>query len=144
MTFLESARIGEKKASAQYANRLSHHGARYFLEKTLSEHGFKGRVIEVGAGSCWASTLIKRESPSTTVIASDISIEDLRIGMKTARDLGSSADLFVACDARWNSVPYIYIKWIAQFPSGELKKGKAYYLNDRRVSLLFCTRYLKE
>jgi ubiquinone/menaquinone biosynthesis C-methylase UbiE len=72
---------------------------RYLLERILSEHSFKGKLLEVGAGSSWASALIKREFPDTMVIASDISPPDLRRGMKSARELGSKADFFIACDA---------------------------------------------
>ena len=88
----------EETPSTHCENRLNQHEKTYLLEKILSEHSFRGRLLEIGAGSCWASALIKRESPCTTVIASDISIGDLRTGMKTAHELGSKADFFVACD----------------------------------------------
>lgn len=60
---------------------------------------FQGKIARDRAGSCWASSLIRRQSPSTTVIASDISKRDLRIGIRTAHDLGLRPGFFVACDA---------------------------------------------
>jgi ubiquinone/menaquinone biosynthesis C-methylase UbiE len=88
----------EGTPSTHSENRPNQHEKRYLLEKILPEHSFRGRLLEIGAGSCWASALIKRESPSTTVIASDISIGDLRTGMKTTHESGSKADFFVGCN----------------------------------------------
>jgi ubiquinone/menaquinone biosynthesis C-methylase UbiE len=97
--FPESAKMKEIRTLAQCEDRLGNHKARYFIERILSEHDFRGRMLEIGAGSCWASTLIKKESPSTTVIASDISTRNMKIGMKTGHDQGLGADFSVACDA---------------------------------------------
>lgn len=45
----------------------------YFYEKILPKVDFKGRILEVGAGTSWASALIKRKDPNNLVVATDIS-----------------------------------------------------------------------
>jgi ubiquinone/menaquinone biosynthesis C-methylase UbiE/uncharacterized protein YbaR (Trm112 family) len=70
-----------------------------FYERTLPNFGFPKNVLEVGAGTSWASALIKKKSPQTLVVTTDISPFALEKGAAVARLLDSSVDYRVACDA---------------------------------------------
>ena len=71
----------------------------YFCEKILPNFDFSGKVLEIGAGTCWASALIKKEHPSSLVVATDISPYALEKGVSVARLLESSVDYRISCDA---------------------------------------------
>jgi ubiquinone/menaquinone biosynthesis C-methylase UbiE/uncharacterized protein YbaR (Trm112 family) len=58
----------------------------------------RGKVLEVGAGICWASALVKLENPNCKVFASDISLDRLKKGIKTCNFFGAKIDYFVVCD----------------------------------------------
>lgn len=76
----------------------------YFYEKILPKVDFKGRILEVGAGTSWASALIKRKDPNNLVVATDISPCALEKGLSVARLLESSVDYSITCDAE--SLPF--------------------------------------
>jgi ubiquinone/menaquinone biosynthesis C-methylase UbiE len=71
----------------------------YFYERILPKVDFAGRVLEIGAGTCWASALIKKKHQESLVVASDISPYALEKGCKVASLLESGVDYSVACDA---------------------------------------------
>lgn len=71
----------------------------FFQETVLRKFSFCGRVLEVGAGSCWASVLVKRFNPKCKVYSTDISIQALLKGIQVSHLLGASMDYVVACDA---------------------------------------------
>jgi ubiquinone/menaquinone biosynthesis C-methylase UbiE/uncharacterized protein YbaR (Trm112 family) len=71
----------------------------YFCERILSKTDFIGKVLEVGAGTCWASALIKKRHPADLVVASDISPYALQKGLNVAHLLESAPDYRIACDA---------------------------------------------
>ena len=71
----------------------------YFYESVLPRMDFQGKVLEIGAGTCWASALIKKKYPADFVVASDISTYALEKGLSVARVLESSIDYRIACDA---------------------------------------------
>ena len=71
----------------------------YFYERILPEVDFDGKILEIGAGSCWASALIKKKHPENLVVASDISPFALGKGVKVSRLLDSGVDYYVACNA---------------------------------------------
>lgn len=70
-----------------------------FSERILPDFGFPGKVLEVGAGTSWASALIKKRFPHSFVVASDISPFALEKGIAVAKLLDSSVDYRIACDA---------------------------------------------
>lgn len=71
----------------------------YFYEKILPNFDFDGKILEIGAGTCWASALIKKKHPSSLVVATDISPYALEKGVSVARLLESSVDYRISCDA---------------------------------------------
>lgn len=70
-----------------------------FSERILPNFGFAGKILEVGAGTSWASALIKKRFPKSFVVATDISPFALEKGIAIAKLLESSADYRIACDA---------------------------------------------
>lgn len=71
----------------------------YFCEKILPNIDFKGRILEIGAGTSWASALIKKKNPKSFVVASDVSPYALEKGIQVADLLESSVNYSIACDA---------------------------------------------
>lgn len=71
----------------------------YFYERILPKVDFNGRILEVGAGTCWASALIKKKHPDSLVVASDISPCALEKGRNVETLLDSTVDYHIACDA---------------------------------------------
>jgi ubiquinone/menaquinone biosynthesis C-methylase UbiE/uncharacterized protein YbaR (Trm112 family) len=71
----------------------------YFYERILPKVNFNGKILEVGAGTCWASALIKKKHPNSLVVASDVSPYALEKGCSVASLLESTVDYHIACDA---------------------------------------------
>jgi ubiquinone/menaquinone biosynthesis C-methylase UbiE len=71
----------------------------YFYEKILPKIDFTGKLLEIGAGTCWASALIKKRRPESLVVATDISPYALEKGLSVTRLLDSGVDYRIACDA---------------------------------------------
>lgn len=59
---------------------------------------FRGRVLEIGAGTCWASSLIKLKFPSIEVIATDVSTAGLEKGTRVCKLLNSNISYYIAAD----------------------------------------------
>lgn len=77
-----------------------------FFERHLLGLVRPGRVLELGAGSCWASSLVKLRHPGSEVHATDVSPTYLgRVSTRLARIMGAGIDHFVACDAE--NVPFV-------------------------------------
>ena len=71
----------------------------YFTDRIMPYLSLRGTVLEIGAGSCWASSLMKDKFPKCYMISSDISATALQKGKQVCQILGASPDAFVACDA---------------------------------------------
>src|SRR4030067_1678361 len=71
----------------------------YFYERILPKVDFSGRVLEIGAGTCWASALIKKKHSEGVAVASDISPYALEKGCRVESLLDSSVDYHIACGA---------------------------------------------
>ncbi len=59
--------------------------------------GMGENILEVGAGSCWASSLVKSVYPKSYVVASDISMSALEKGLEVSKILSNVPDKFVVC-----------------------------------------------
>ena len=70
----------------------------YFIDHVQTDLDPTGSVLEIGSGSCWASSLIKVKSPGCYIVASDVSPSALRKGRQVCPILGGMPDLFIACD----------------------------------------------
>lgn len=70
------------------------------FKQTLSRLERYDRILELGAGSCWASVMLKTRNANATLYSSDISITNLRIGRSLAAKTGLDRQFFfVAGDA---------------------------------------------
>jgi ubiquinone/menaquinone biosynthesis C-methylase UbiE len=100
---LDANKLNEERIWANWKTfnlwKIKRHEIRYFLEKILPMHSSWGRVLEIGAGSCWASALLKLKYPRSMIFASDVSESALKKGIEIARSLSSNIDFFVACDS---------------------------------------------
>ncbi|MCW4016303.1 MAG: methyltransferase domain-containing protein [Candidatus Bathyarchaeota archaeon] len=76
----------------------------YFYERILPKVNFNGKVLEVGAGTCWVSALIKKKHQNSLVVASDVSPYALEKGQKISSILESTVDYTIACDVK--SLPF--------------------------------------
>lgn len=70
----------------------------YMLEQFLPSHDFKGKVLEIGAGACWASSLLKLKYPTVEIIATDISPTILQKGKEVCDLLNSNINWYIATD----------------------------------------------
>lgn len=71
-----------------------------FKAMVLDRHRFEGKVLEIGAGSCWAASLVKKTFPDSIVYATDISVKALLKGGDVSRLMGVKLDHRLACDAQ--------------------------------------------
>lgn len=69
------------------------------METILHRFDFHGIVLEIGAGCCWASALIKRFNPECRVYSTDISVKALHKGLQISQILKGNMDYVAACDA---------------------------------------------
>jgi SAM-dependent methyltransferase len=76
----------------------------FFREKILPKLKLTGKILEIGSGACWLSSLIKIAFPKTFVVASDVSMSALIKGEKLSSLLNSKIDVFVACKVE--SLPF--------------------------------------
>jgi ubiquinone/menaquinone biosynthesis C-methylase UbiE len=76
----------------------------FVREKMLPNLRLTGKILEIGSGACWLSSLIKLTRPETFVVASDVSPSALRKGEKLSRFLNSRIDAYVAC--KIESLPF--------------------------------------
>ena len=70
----------------------------YLLDILFKTHNFDGYVLDLGAGICWASSLIKTRFQSSVVVAADVSLNALQKGIEVDRLIGGNIDYFVNCD----------------------------------------------
>jgi ubiquinone/menaquinone biosynthesis C-methylase UbiE/uncharacterized protein YbaR (Trm112 family) len=69
------------------------------LQTLLLDPGpVRGSVLEIGAGVCWASALLKRSYRGAHVTASDISTSALHLASGVFERVGARPDRLVACD----------------------------------------------
>jgi ubiquinone/menaquinone biosynthesis C-methylase UbiE len=72
---------------------------KFFKTEFLPKHMQIGNnMLEIGAGSCWMSSMLKLKAPWAEVVASDVSLTALRIGRRVASTFKSHIDHFLACD----------------------------------------------
>lgn len=76
----------------------------FFRERILRKLRLKGKILEIGSGACWLSSLVKLALPETFVVASDVSSSALSKGEKLSKFLNSKIDAFVAC--KIESLPF--------------------------------------
>jgi ubiquinone/menaquinone biosynthesis C-methylase UbiE len=76
----------------------------FFREKMLSRLRFEGKILEIGSGACWLSSMVKLAAPETFIVASDVSPSALAKGEKLSRLLNAKIDAFVAC--KIESLPF--------------------------------------
>jgi ubiquinone/menaquinone biosynthesis C-methylase UbiE/uncharacterized protein YbaR (Trm112 family) len=71
----------------------------YFYEQILPKLELRGRILEIGCGTCWLSSFVKLAFPETFVIAADVSPTALVKGSIASTFMGSAIDYFVASKA---------------------------------------------
>lgn len=69
-------------------------------------HEIEGRFLEIGSGSCWASSLIQKSYSSRLkqTVASDVSSLALEKGVEIATLMGTKINYFINCDTE--SLPF--------------------------------------
>lgn len=70
----------------------------YMVDRIIPQFQFSGNVLEIGAGTCWASALIKLHYPSSRVYAFDVSTFALTKGEAIAKILSVNIDHFCVGD----------------------------------------------
>jgi len=76
----------------------------YVIDRVIPRFPPSRHVLEIGAGACWASSLIKFYQPSSVVYASDVSPSAITKGQALAGLLGVNIDYF--CVADGESLPF--------------------------------------
>jgi len=76
----------------------------YVYNEVLPKYKFHGKVLEIGAGTCWISSLIKKQNPGIDITASDVSLNALERGKKVDKIVGGGIDRFINCDAE--NIPF--------------------------------------
>jgi len=72
----------------------------YFEKTVLCKYEFRGKILELGGGRCFASALMKLQSPSSELYASDISLRILKTRSKeTEKIMGCQIDHKAVVDA---------------------------------------------
>ena len=71
----------------------------FFTERILDRFDFRGKILEIGAGSCWASAMVKRFNPDCRLYSTDISVQALWKGLQVCQILKATMDYVAACDA---------------------------------------------
>lgn len=69
-----------------------------FLPK--HKHEINGRFLEIGSGSCWASSIIENSCRPKLekTVASDVSLLALQKGVEVAKSMGANINYFITCD----------------------------------------------
>lgn len=70
-----------------------------FYEQVLPKLKLQGRVLEIGNGTGWLSSLIKLEFPKIYSVATDVSHSALLKGIQVNEFLHAKTDQFVTCKA---------------------------------------------
>jgi len=68
-----------------------------FYEQVLPKLKLHGKVLEIGSGTCWLSSLIKLAFPETYVVATDVSHSALLKGIQVSEFLHARIDRFMTC-----------------------------------------------
>lgn len=76
----------------------------FFREEIMPKMRLRGRILEIGSGACWLSSLVKLASPENFVVASDVSPSALCKGRKLSKSLNAKIDAFVTCKVE--SLPF--------------------------------------
>jgi len=69
----------------------------YFHEQILPKLRLQGKILEIGSGSCWLSSIIKLIFPETYVITTDVAPSALIKGAQISKFLNARIDYFIAC-----------------------------------------------
>jgi len=108
----------------------------YFLDQVLPDLSLKGVVLEIGAGSCWASSLIKYRFQECYVVATDISPHALRKGQQICNIIGASPDAFINCDIE-------HLPFAPGLFDVVIGNAILHHLTDLKRGLSFINRVLK-
>jgi len=73
---------------------------RDFKETVLSKFSFKGRLLEIGGGMCWASYLVKKQFPECMVYASDVAYSALVRAQQLSKLLTAKPDVYLTLDVQ--------------------------------------------
>lgn len=76
----------------------------FFRERILPNVDLKGKILEIGSGACWLSSLVKLASPEAFIVASDVSTSALRKGERVSQLLKTRIDAYVTC--KIESLPF--------------------------------------
>jgi ubiquinone/menaquinone biosynthesis C-methylase UbiE/uncharacterized protein YbaR (Trm112 family) len=68
-----------------------------FYEQVLPDLKLHGKVLELGSGTCWLSSLIKVTFPETFVLTTDVSHSALVKGIQVSEFVKTKIDRFVTC-----------------------------------------------
>lgn len=82
-----------------YLIMVNYFNIRRFEDKILNRLGFEGKVLDLAAGVCWASSLIKTKNESSEVYALDISPASLDIGKRLSGLFNAPLDYLTVADA---------------------------------------------
>jgi ubiquinone/menaquinone biosynthesis C-methylase UbiE/uncharacterized protein YbaR (Trm112 family) len=100
--YYESHRLEGKGKPAWMTLALKREDIQFLKEVFLPRHKcrIKGRFLEIGSGSCWASSLIQKSycSRLERTIASDVSSVALQKGVEISQSMQANINYFINCD----------------------------------------------
>ena len=67
----------------------------YFCDQILPNLSLQGKILEIGSGIGWLSSLLKLNFPETYIVTTDVSHSALQIGNQVMQLLGSKVDLSI-------------------------------------------------
>jgi len=101
--YYESHRMEGKNKPAWMTLAFKREDMQFLSNDFLPKHGnkIKGRFLEIGSGSCWASSIIQKsfQSKLDLVIASDVSQAALEKGEMISRSMGANINYFFNVDS---------------------------------------------
>jgi ubiquinone/menaquinone biosynthesis C-methylase UbiE len=86
------------RAHPSEAVALKHLNIAYFTNEILPTlRKLEGNVLEIAAGSCWLSCILKNRFPSAQFLTSDIAPNSMRKGIQVSRLFNCRLDMYVGC-----------------------------------------------
>jgi ubiquinone/menaquinone biosynthesis C-methylase UbiE len=108
-----SYRLWDSETRPAWKILAERYGAiRDFEEEILERYEFRGRVLELAAGICWMSSLLKAKFPECEVYGSDLCERPLFISQELRDFLGAAPDHLVSCDGLRTPFRDNYFDWI--------------------------------
>lgn len=100
--YYEDHRMEGKGKPAWMALAHNRENVKFLTDEFLPKHKheIRGRFLEIGSGSCWASSLIETSCRPKLEksVASDVSLLALEKGVEVAKLVGANINYFIACD----------------------------------------------